>query len=164
MIRISLVVALLLGTAPAPAVAVMAVKNPQAFTYLTISDSDSLDPAYSYDTASHMVILNVYEPLFQFDKSSTEKLIALAATQVPSRENNLISPDGRTYTIPIRKGVKFHDGTPMTAEDAKWSLLRFLLLDRAAGPSSQLLEPLLGYPSTRGDDGKNGQDRRVRAR
>ncbi|PIR19007.1 MAG: peptide ABC transporter substrate-binding protein, partial [Elusimicrobia bacterium CG11_big_fil_rev_8_21_14_0_20_64_6] len=149
-----LVAALFIGSFPAPVLASSRVKNPDSYTYLTISDSDSLDPAYSYDTASHMVILNVYEPLFQFDRTSTEKLIPLSAAQVPSRENGLISKDGKTYTIPIRKGVKFHDGKPMTAEDVKWSLLRFLLMDRAAGPSSLLLEPLLGYPSTRGEDGK----------
>ena len=134
--------------------ALAAVKNPDVFTYLTFSDADSLDPAYSYDTASHMIILNIYEPLFQFDRTSTEKLIPLIAEKVPSRGNNLISEDGRTYTIPIRKGVKFHDGTPMTMEDVRWSLLRFLLMDRAAGPSSLLMEPLLGYPSTRDDAGK----------
>ncbi|MBI4061167.1 MAG: ABC transporter substrate-binding protein [Elusimicrobia bacterium] len=147
-----LLASLALGTAAAPAMA--AVKNPDSYTYLTISDSDSLDPAYSYDTASHMIILNLYEPLFQFEKSSTEKLLPLIAEKVPSRENGLLSADGLTYTIPIRKGVKFHDGSPLTVEDVRYSLLRFMLVDRAAGPSSLLLEPLLGYPSTRGEDGK----------
>lgn len=124
-------------------------KNPDTYTYLTISDADSLDPAYAYDTASHMVTLNVYEPLFFFDKESTEKLIPLIAAKVPTRANGLISADGKTYTIPVRKGVKFHDGTPLTPEDVKFSIQRFMLLDRDAGPSPLLLEPLLGYPSTR---------------
>lgn len=149
MIRLILVVALVLGAVPAPA-----AKNPDAYVYLTISDADSLDPAYSYDTASHMLVLNIYEPLFQFDKTSTSELIPLLATAVPTRENGGISPDGRTYTISLRKGVKFHDGTPVTPEDVKWSIQRFILVDRAAGPSALLMEPLLGYPSTRGDDGK----------
>ncbi|MDD5302901.1 MAG: ABC transporter substrate-binding protein, partial [Elusimicrobia bacterium] len=111
MFALFLVVALALGPVSQPALAASNVKNPDSYTYLTISDADSLDPAYSYDTASHLVILNVYEPLFQFEKTSTEKLIPLAAATVPSHENGLISADGRTYTIPIRKGVKFHDGT-----------------------------------------------------
>jgi peptide/nickel transport system substrate-binding protein len=139
--------ALLLGTLPASALA--AAKNPDTYTYLTISDADSMDPAWAYDSASDLIILNVYEPLLMFDKASTEKLVPILATRVPNKANGLISPDGRTYTFPIRKGVKFHDGTPMTAEDVKYSLQRFMLLDRAAGPSSLLLQPLTGYSSTR---------------
>jgi peptide/nickel transport system substrate-binding protein len=152
MIRLLLASFLVVGTLPSPALAGVS-KNPGVYTYLTISDADSLDPAYSYDTASHMVILNLYEALFQFDKTSTEKLVPMVAEKVPTRENGLISADGRTYTIPIRKGLKFHDGSPLTPEDVKFSIQRFLLVDRAAGPSSLLLEPLVGYPSTRDDHG-----------
>ncbi len=136
---------------PAP---LTSVKNPDTYTYVTISEADSLDPAWSYDTASHMLSLNIYEPLFWFDGESTADLVPLIATKVPSRKNGLISKDGRTYTIPIRKGVKFHDGSEMTPEDVRYSIMRFMLLDRAAGPSSLLMEPLLGYPSTRDEKGK----------
>ncbi|MFI5361846.1 MAG: ABC transporter substrate-binding protein [Elusimicrobiota bacterium] len=151
MIRILLCAALLAGTPPVAALA--AVKNPETYTYLTIYDADSVDPAWSYDSASELIILNVYEPLVMFDKSSTEKLIPILATTVPSRENGLISGDGRTYTFRIRKGVKFHDGTPMTPEDVKYSIERFMLMDRAAGPSSLLLEPLTGREVTRDEHG-----------
>ncbi len=33
-----------------------------------------------------------------------------------------VSPDGRTWTVTIRKGVLFHDGKPVTAEDVLWNL------------------------------------------
>ena len=148
MLKLAAAAALALAVSPAASQA-SGVRNPDSYTYLTISDADSLDPSFSYDTASHMIGLNIYEPLFQFDKTSTEKLAPLIAEQVPSAANGLISPDGRTYTIALRKGVKFHDGTEVTPEDARYSILRFMLQDRAAGPSSLLLEPLLGYPSTR---------------
>jgi len=153
MIRL-LLCAALVGAPAAPAFAAGAVKNPDTYTYLTISDADSMDPAWGYDTASDLMILNVYDTLWTFDGKSTEKLTPLIATKIPSKENGLISPDGKTYTIPLRHGVKFHDGTEMTPEDVRYSLLRFMLLDRAAGPSSLLLEPLVGYPNTRDDADK----------
>ncbi|MBI4386983.1 MAG: ABC transporter substrate-binding protein [Elusimicrobia bacterium] len=145
--------ALMLGLATS-APALPQVKNPDTYTYATITDADSLDPAWSYDTASHFIALNIYEPLFDYEGTSTERLEPRIATQVPSRANGLLSKDGKTYRIPIRKGVRFHDGTPMTPEDVRYSILRFLLQDRDAGPSSLLLQPLVGYPATRDEKGK----------
>lgn len=127
--------------------------DPETYTYLTFSDSDSLDPAWAYDSASNMVILNIYEGLFFFRGSSTEQLDPLIAEKVPTRANGLVSADGRTYTIPIRKGIKFHDGTPMTPQDVRYSIMRFMLYDRDAGPSALITQPLLGYPSTRDEKG-----------
>ena len=75
MIRLFLSAALLLGTLPGSALA--AAKNPDTYTYLTISDADTMDPAWAYDSSSDLIILNVYEPLVMFDKTSTEKLIPI---------------------------------------------------------------------------------------
>ena len=74
-----------------------AIKNPDTLTYVTISDLDSLDPVWSYDSASRLVILNVYEYLVEYNGSSTEELVPFIATQVPSKSNGLISPDSLTY-------------------------------------------------------------------
>ncbi|MEK7656240.1 MAG: ABC transporter substrate-binding protein, partial [Elusimicrobiota bacterium] len=130
------------------------VKNPDTFTYLAIGDADSLDPHWAYDAASHMAYLNIYETLFAYEGASTAKLLARAAEKVPSKANGLLSPDGKTYRIPIRKGMRFQDGTLLTPEDARYSLLRFLLIDRDAGPAANLLEPLLGLHSTRDAQGR----------
>jgi peptide/nickel transport system substrate-binding protein len=50
----------------------------------------------------------------------TTKLEPELATALPK-----VSPDGLTYTIPMRSGVVFHDGTPLTAKEMADSLLRF---------------------------------------
>ena len=77
--------------------------DPATYTYLTVAGTDTLDPDWSYDTSSAMVILNIYETLFSFHKSSTQRLDPLIATEVPSLKNGLISKGGRVYTIAIRK-------------------------------------------------------------
>lgn len=117
-------------------------------------EMESLDPVYSYDGVTHGMLINVYDTLLKFNGSSLTELVPSLSTQVPTQENGLISPDGRTYTFPVRQGVKFHDGRELTPEDVRYSLLRFLLSDISGGPSSLLLEPILGVSSTRNDKGE----------
>ena len=117
-------------------------------------EMESLDPVYSYDGVTHGMLINVYDTLLKFNGSSLTELVPSLSTQVPTQENGLISQDGRTYTFPIRKGVKFHNGQELTPEDVRYSLLRFLLSDISGGPSSLLLEPILGVSSTRNDKGE----------
>ena len=116
-------------------------------------EMQSLDPVFSYDGVTQGMMINVYDTLLKFNGASMTEFSPSLATQVPTVENGLISKDGLTYTFPIRKGVKFHDGTEMTPEDVRYSILRFILSDVSGGPSSLLLEPILGYTSTRDDKG-----------
>jgi len=127
------------------------IKNPDTFVYATIGDPDSIDPAWSYDAPSHNIVANVYEHLVVFKGGglSIKDLEPRLAEKVPTKANGLVSADGLTYRFPIRKGVKFHDGTILTPEDVRYSLLRFMLVDRAGGPSSLLLEPIMGVNGTR---------------
>ena len=117
-------------------------------------EMESLDPVYSYDGVTHGMLINVYDTLLKFNGSSLTELLPSISTQVPTVQNGLLSQDGLTYTFPIRKGVKFHDGTELTPEDVRYSLMRFLLSDISGGPSSLLLEPILGLSSTRNAQGE----------
>src|ERR1051325_3480358 len=54
--------------------------------------------------------------------SSTTDFVCDLCTEMPKPTN-----EGRTYTFKIREGVKFHDGSPLTAEDvaASWNKIVF---------------------------------------
>jgi peptide/nickel transport system substrate-binding protein len=80
-----------------------------------------LDPAYAYDTASSEIIENVCETLYAINWSDPSySIIPLLATALPT-----ITTDGLNYTIPLRPGVTFHDGTVFDAYTAKWTLDRY---------------------------------------
>jgi peptide/nickel transport system substrate-binding protein len=54
-------------------------------------------------------------------------LVGGKADGSPSVDNGVaerweMSPDAKTWTFWLRKGIRFHDGSELTAEDAKWSL------------------------------------------
>lgn len=148
---IRILLAGLMPWASAPALA--QVKNPDTFVYLFPSDIDTLDPAWAYDGLSHEILYQLYDTLIFYKGTSLEEFEPLVASVVPSEANGLVSKDGLTYSFPIRKGMRFHDGTELTVEDARYSILRFLLTDRASGPSTLLLEPLLGVHTVQNADG-----------
>lgn len=150
----AIALALVAFFASAASAAFAAVQNPDTFIYAIVGDADSLDPAWQYDAVSFSVVIQPYEPLIFYQGSSLDRFDPILAREVPSPQNGLISKDGRVYTFPIRKNVKFHDGSPLTPEDVKYSLMRFMLQDRAGGPSSLLLEPFLGISGTRDEEGR----------
>ncbi len=112
------------------------------------ADVDTLDPHWGYDAVSLFIVDQVYETLIDFAGASLDTFEPRIATVVPSLHNGFLSKDGLTYAFPLRSGVKFHDGTLMTPEDVKYSLMRFILLDREGGPSNLLLFALVGTRST----------------
>ncbi|MEL6496375.1 MAG: ABC transporter substrate-binding protein [Cyanobacteria bacterium J06623_7] len=80
----------------------------------------TLDPADNYELAGLNIIYNVAESLYTYKVGTTE-IEPLLATALPT-----ISDDGRTYTIPVREGVTFHDGTAFNAQAMEFSLQRFM--------------------------------------
>ena len=82
-------------------------------------DSVGLDPAYETDGNSFMICDNVFEALVFYKDESTAIEPGLASSWT-------ISPDGKTYTFNLRKGVKFHDGTPLNADAVVFSIGRMM--------------------------------------
>jgi len=56
-----------------------------------------------------------YEPLAGWDNEGN--LTPILAAEVPTRDNGGLSPDGTTVTWKLKRGVKWHDGQPFTADD-----------------------------------------------
>ena len=86
----------------------------------TILKPRTIDPADSYEAAGLIIIYNLGETLYTYKLGTTE-LEPRLATDFPK-----ISEDGLIYTIPIRQGVKFHDGTAFNAQAMAFSLNRFI--------------------------------------
>jgi peptide/nickel transport system substrate-binding protein len=75
----------------------------------TIGDASTLIPPLASDSASHEIASLVYNGLVKY--SGDLKLVGdLADTWE-------ISPDGLTITFRLRRGVRWHDGAPFTAQD-----------------------------------------------
>ncbi|AET91523.1 extracellular solute-binding protein family [Burkholderia sp. YI23] len=102
------------AAAHAQSTAVMAV----ASTFTT------MDPYDANDTLSQAVAKSFYQGLFGFDKDM--KIQNVLATSYEA------SPDAKVYTIKLRQGVKFHDGTDFNADAVK------AVFDRVTNPDNKL--------------------------
>ncbi len=100
----------------------------------------TLDPADAYELRSIALIRNLSDRLYTYDPGSTE-LKPQLATALPK-----VSPDGLTYTIPIRQGVVFHDDTPFNAAAMAFSLQRFI--QNKGKPSSLLSDRVASVTAT----------------
>lgn len=83
-----------------------------------IGEPPTLDPTVSTADVVSIVTQHFFETLYTFD--SKWQVRPLLAKDMPK-----ISDDGLTYTIPLREGVKFQDGSTMTAKDVVASLQRW---------------------------------------
>lgn len=82
-----------------------------------LQNIQNLDPALTKLSDDANVYAQVYEGLLEYDPASEGLKGCLA-------ERWTVSPDGLIYTFYIRKGIKFHDGTPLNATAVKLSLER----------------------------------------
>ena len=96
----------------------------------------TLDPAIVQDIDTQGIIDNVFEGLVQWDANNTlQPLLA---------DKWSLSPDGKTYTFHIRRGVKFHNGREVTPEDVQYSLERSCNPDLNSPTAANYLGDIVG--------------------
>jgi peptide/nickel transport system substrate-binding protein len=74
-----------------------------------------LNPHFAVGTKDQDGSRIFYEPLASWDPDGN--LVPILAAEVPSLQNGGVSKDGRSVTWKIKKGVSWHDGKPLTADD-----------------------------------------------
>jgi peptide/nickel transport system substrate-binding protein len=88
---------------------------------------DFLDPGLSYTVEGWSIMWNVYLPLLGYKHVNGPE----GATIVPYLAQDLpkVSSDGKTYTLTLRKGLKYSDGTPVKASDFRATIERDFKVD-----------------------------------
>ncbi|MEF8799313.1 MAG: ABC transporter substrate-binding protein, partial [Candidatus Bipolaricaulota bacterium] len=79
----------------------------------------SLDPALSNRNQSTLVFRNIFENLVEIQPNTLEVVPGIA-------KDWDVSDDGLTYTFYMREGVKFHNGSEVTASDVKYTYERLM--------------------------------------
>ncbi len=89
--------------------------------YARYADSLFLDPVLNDANVDIWILTNLYDTLLQPTADGKGVNPGLATAYK-------VSDDGLTFTLTLRQGTKFSDGSPITADDVKWNL------DRARNP------------------------------
>lgn len=97
----------------------LSVRAEEGKTDLVIAvdaDVDTLHPSDYSTTVEHDILSQIYDPLMYMNPDGTHDPEPRIA------ESYEVSEDGLDYTFHLREDVTFHDGTPLTSADVKFSL------------------------------------------
>src|SRR6185437_4233957 len=92
---------------------------------MNTADPPDLDPHQSTASVNNTVLVLTYNSLLRYNVAPGNPANSAEAFKVvPDLATSWDNPDPLTYVFHLRQGVKFHDGTEFTAEDAAYSLNR----------------------------------------
>jgi peptide/nickel transport system substrate-binding protein len=103
------------------------------------SEPKTLNPVTATDAVSREVFERLHADLIAINRSTQKTEPALAKSWK-------MSPDGRTFTLKLRKGIRFSDGHPFDADDVVFSFTVYL--DEAVGAPQRDLLLIDGKPLT----------------
>ena len=83
-----------------------------------------LNPHFAVGTKDQEGSRIFYEPLAGWDGEGN--LVPFLAAEIPSKENDGLAEDGLSVVWKLKRGVKWHDGMPFTADDVvfNWEYAR----------------------------------------
>ena len=127
---LSVLLALMLA-ASAMLIPAMAESGSKMIITAISDDPQQMDPTLNSYARSSMVLQNLFRGLYKLD--------AAGETMVPAMAENVeISEDQLTYTFTLREGLKWSDGSDLTAYDFEYSWLRVLDPNVASKATSDL--------------------------
>lgn len=94
----------------------------------TTDDETTFDPADAYDYFSNNILQNTMGMLLTYVPGQTT-LTPDMLTQVPTKANGGISADELNYTLHLKSGLKFEDGSPINSSTLKYSIDRVVKLN-----------------------------------
>ncbi|MBQ0709928.1 MULTISPECIES: ABC transporter substrate-binding protein [unclassified Ochrobactrum] len=100
-------------------------------------DVSTLDPAIGYDWQNWSMIKSLFDGLIDYEPGTTNLRKEIA-------EDYTISDDGKTFTFKLRKGVKFHNGRELTADDVKYSIER-VVNPKTQSPGAGFFGSIVGF-------------------
>src|SRR3984893_5312126 len=106
---------------------VQAQTRSETLRYVTGASVNTLDPNIPGSTREAFAVsLSTYDRLVSFGRKQLNGKWVFDLDKITGElaETYEISPDGLKLTFHLRKDAKFQDGTPVSAEDVKWSLDR----------------------------------------
>jgi peptide/nickel transport system substrate-binding protein len=106
---------------------VRAQTRAETLRYVTGASVNTLDPNVPGSTREAFAVsLGTYDRLVSFGRKQLNGKWVFDLDKITGElaESYDVSPDGLKITFHLRKDAKFQDGTPVTAEDVKWSLDR----------------------------------------
>jgi len=83
----------------------------------SLREPEGIDPAKSWDDTSAFFVNNIFDTLVRFNPKTAQIEPSLAVSWETS-------PDGRTWTFQLRRGVRFHDHTPLDADAVVYTFFR----------------------------------------
>ena len=118
------------------------------FTVQLGSNPETLDPALNSAIDGANTLITVFEPLLLIDENNEV---------IPGQaESYTVSDDGLTWTFTMRDGLKWSDGSDLTAKDFEYSFKRLAAPDTAAPYAETVVGMIDGYADATGNPDKQG--------